>query len=319
MVARFGSAARAFASLSADQQGWSTDSAARVTASAEAIGAAVLTLEEDAYPLTLHDLPDAPTVLFARGRLELLAGRTMVAVVGTRHATGYGERVARELGSQLASAGAVVVSGMARGIDAAAHLGALDAGGDTIAVLGTGLDIAYPAAHRPLHAEIATRGLLLGEQRPGARATPGSFPERNRIIAALCLLTVVVEADRKSGALITASRALELGRTVAAVPGPIDVPQHAGTNELLRDGAQVMASVADAVALAGLTRPPRRPAPEVAPADRAVWDALARGALDLDSIAARTALPAREVMAAVTRLELSGSVECALTGEVRRR
>lgn len=319
MVARFGSAERAFASLDPEQGSASLQAALQVTASATAIGATALALGEEGYPPSLLDLPDPPPVLFARGRVELLHGRTMVAVVGTRRATAYGERVARELGAQLAGAGAVVVSGMARGIDAAAHLGALGAGGDTIAVLGTGLDIAYPASHRTLHADLASRGLLLGEQPPGARATPGSFPERNRIIAALCALTVVVEADRKSGALITASRALELGRTVAAVPGPIDVPQHAGANELLRDGAQVVASVADVVALAGLTRPPRRPAPEVAPADRAVWDALARGALDLDSIAARTALPAREVMAAVTRLELGGSVECALTGEVRRR
>lgn len=319
MVARFGSAGRAFAAVRPGQADVARARAEAVLASSAAIEATVLTQADPRYPASLRDLLQPPLLLFARGRLELLDGRTLVAVVGTRRATAYGERIARELGAELARAGAVVVSGMARGIDAAAHLGALDAAGDTIAVLGTGLDVPYPVAHGALHASIATRGLLLGERPPGACATPGSFPDRNRIIAGLAVLTIVVEADRRSGALITASQALETGRLVAAVPGPIDVPQSAGTNELLRDGAQVVGSIADAIALAGLTRPPRRPAAEVAPADRAVWDALSRGALDLDTIAARTALPAREVMAAVTRLELGGSVECALTGEVRRR
>jgi DNA processing protein len=186
-------------------------------------------------------------------------------------------------------------------------------------VLGTGIDIAYPAAHRSLHAELRERGVVVTEQPPGEKATGGSFPERNRIIAALSDLVIVIEAGRKSGALITATRALELGRVVAAVPGPIDSPQSAGSNELLRDGAQLIASVEDALALVGLTAPPRAPAIDVGGVERVVWDALSRGALDLDALASHTALPARELMAAVTRLELSGAVECALTGEVRRR
>lgn len=247
------------------------------------------------------------------------AAPPVIAIVGTRAASAYGERVTRELSGALARAGACIASGMARGIDAAAHRAALDAGGRTVAVLGTGVDIAYPAAHRALHAAIARRGLLLSERAPGDRAGPGSFPSRNRIIAALADVVLVVEAGRKSGALITASAALELGRTVAAVPGPIDDPRSEGSNELLRDGAVVVASAADVLALAGLTPPPRGPAADAGPDERAVWDALARGPADLDTLAARSRLPARRCMAAVTALEIAGAVECAMTGEVRRR
>jgi DNA processing protein len=271
------------------------------------------------YPAALSDLPDPPPLLFVRGHAEWLASGVVVSIVGTRKATAYGERVARDIAAQLAHAGALVLSGMARGIDGAAHRGALGAGGRSGAVLGTGVDIAYPAGHRALHAELARDGVLVAEQPPGEHATGGSFPERNRIIAALSSVVIVIEAGKKSGALITAARALDLGRIVAAVPGQIDSPQSAGSNELLRDGAQLIASAEDALALAGLTLAPRAPAPDVDGSDRAVWDALSRGALDLDMLASSTALPAREVMAAVTRLELSGAVECALTGEVRRR
>jgi DNA processing protein len=267
----------------------------------------------------LRDLPDSPSVLYVDGHGEWLDEGPVVGIVGTRAATVYGERVTREIAAQLARAGALVLSGMARGIDGAAHRGALGAGGRSGAVLGTGIDIAYPAAHRSLHAELCERGVVVTELPPGEKATGGSFPERNRIIAALSDLVIVIEAGEKSGALITASRALELGCVVAAVPGPIDSPQSAGSNELLRDGAQLIASAADALALVGLTAPPRAPAIDVSGVERVVWDALSRGALDLDALASRTALPARELMAAVTRLELSGAVECALTGEVRRR
>lgn len=271
------------------------------------------------YPSRLRDLPDPPPVVYVRGHDEWLGEGPIVAIVGTRAATAYGERVTREIAGQLARAGALVLSGMARGIDAAAHRGALGSDARSGAVLGTGVDVAYPAAHRALHAELGARGVLIAEQPPGEHATGGSFPERNRIIAALADLVIVIEAGARSGALITATRALELGRIVAAVPGPIDSPQCAGSNELLRDGAQVIASAADALALVRLTAPPRAPAPNVAGTERVVWDALSQGALDLDTLATHTALPAREVMAAVTRLEMSGAVECALTGEVRRR
>ena len=285
---------------------------------AAACGAVVISQEDAVYPAALMELTTAPPVLFAIGDLTALSG-LCVAIVGTRSATGYGERVTRELAGALARAGATIVSGMARGIDAAAHRAALEAGGKTIAVLGTGVDMAYPAAHRVLHQEIAEHGLLLSEELPGDRASAGSFPKRNRIIAALARVTIVVEAPAKSGALITANHALELGRTVAAVPGSIDSPQSAGSNELLRDGAVLIASVADAVALVGLTTPIRRQPHFGTGAESAVWAALSNGASDIESLTSRAALPARECLAAITALELAGAIECALTGEIRRR
>lgn len=269
------------------------------------------------FPAALGDLPDPPVALFSLG--SATASQPAVAIVGTRAATAYGERVTRELSAAFARAGACVISGMARGIDAAAHRAALDAGGHTVAVLGTGVDVAYPASHRPLHRDIARRGLLLSEMVPGATPNRGSFPRRNRIIAGLADLTIVVEAGLRSGALITAGHALDLGRMVAAVPGPIDSPQSAGANELLRDGAAVVASVADALALLGLTAPVKGERAAGSADEQAVWDALSRGPLDIDTLAARSGLPARKCLAAVTALELAGAIECALTGEVRRR
>jgi DNA processing protein len=241
-----------------------------------------------------------------------------VTIVGTRKATAYGERVARAVAGELARGGVAVVSGMARGIDGAAHRGALSVGGRTIAVLGTGVDVAYPAAHRLLHRQIMQHGLVLSEELPGAQVSPGVFPKRNRLMAALGSMTIVVEAGRQSGALITATAALELSRTVAAVPGPIDVPQSEGPNELLRDGACVVASVADALVLAGLSRTASREPVFGSAGERAVWEALAAGGMDLDTLSVRAALAPRACMAAVAALELAGAVECALTGEVHR-
>lgn len=274
---------------------------------------------EEGYPPALLDLRSPPRVLWAIGELATLRA-PVIAIVGTRKATPYGVRATREIAGALARAGACVVSGMARGIDGTAHVAALEARGRTAAVLGTGVDLAYPAGHRPLHARIREHGLLLSEEVPGAHAGQGSFPRRNRLIAALASITIVVEAGEKSGALNTAGQALELGRTVAAVPGPIDAPQSVGTNGLLRDGATVIADVADALQLAGVTPRARRPDPEIATAaERAVWNALGDGALDVDTLTARAGLPARECLAAVTTLELNGAIECALTGEIRRR
>jgi DNA processing protein len=159
----------------------------------------------------------------------------------------------------------------------------------------------------------------VSELPPGARSHKGSFPQRNRIIAALATLTIVVEAPLLSGALITSKHALEIGRDVAAVPGPIDAPQSVGTNALLREGAHVIASVEDALALVGLT-PPVRIEPELrSDAERRVWNALDRGAASLDELCARTAMPVSECLTAVTSLELRGVIECALTGAVHRR
>jgi DNA processing protein len=319
MVERFGSAAQAWdAALGLTGRSEALAAARDALSRAADCGARLLLLDDHVYPAPLRDLPDPPPALFAIGDLAMLEGPA-VAVVGTRRATAYGERATREIVGALSRAGVMIVSGLARGIDGRAHSAALEALGRTTAVLGTGVDVAYPAAHRALHAEIAARGLLLSEELPGDRATGGSFPRRNRIIAALAQMTIVVEAPARSGALITAERALDLNRTVAAVPGPIDSPQSAGSNELLRDCATVIASVADALALAGVTPPLPRESTPGTPAERAVWDALGDGALDLDTLAARSALPARDCLAAVTTLELAGAIECALTGEIRRR
>ena len=272
---------------------------------------------EPGYPARLVGYDDAPRRLWTRGNLALLDA-PCVSIVGTRRATAYGERVARELGRVLALAGATVVSGLARGIDAAAHRGALDADGATCAVLGTGLDVVYPRGHAQLQRAIGERGLLLSELEPENAAHGGSFPKRNRIIAALSKVTIVVEAGVKSGALITAAHALSLDRTLAVVPGPIDVPQTQGSNELLRDGAHPIVSMADAVALAGLTAPVRVAHLPAQGAERRLWDALGQGAADLDTLCTRAALPAHEGMAAVGGLEVRGLIECALSGEIRR-
>jgi len=276
------------------------------------------TIGDAHYPEPLQHLTDPPPVLWSRGDWTTLCD-PIVSIVGTRRATSYGLRATREIASTLARQGACVVSGMAMGIDAAAHRATLDAGGRTVAVLGTGADVAYPRAHAALHREIAQRGLVISELPPGSRADPGSFPRRNRIIAALARLTIVVEAPLKSGALITAKDALELGRDVAAVPGPIDAPQSVGTNNLLREGAHVLTSAADALALVGLT-PPVRIAPELrGDAETRVWHALDEAASSLDELCARAAMPVAECLTIVTALELRGVVECALTGAVRRR
>jgi DNA processing protein len=243
-----------------------------------------------------------------------------VSIVGTRKATAYGERVTRELAGAFARAGATVVSGMARGIDSVGHRAALEEGAPTVAVLGTGIDVPYPVAHRALHAAIARYGAVISEYPPGVHSTRYSFPHRNRIIAALSPLTIVVEAGVKSGAEHTATHALDLGRALAAVPGPIDSPQSEGTNNLLRDGAHVIASVADALGLLGLEAPVRRSvARSLSGDDLALWNALAHGPADVDTLAARSRLPARRCLAAVSSLEIEGLVECALTGEIRRR
>jgi DNA processing protein len=269
------------------------------------------------YPAALEDCPDPPRTLWARGDLGLL-DRPTVAIVGTRRATAYAERVTRQLATTLARAGATVISGLARGVDATAHRGALEVDGATVAVLGTGVDVCYPRGHESLQREIGSRGLLLSELAPADTAHGGSFPRRNRIIAALARVTIVVEAGVKSGALITARYALDMNRTVAAVPGPIDVPQSQGSNELLRDGATLVASMADALVLLGLTAPIRLHELPEGGTERTVWQALDAGGLDLESLAARASLPAHEALAAVSALELRGLVECALSGEIRR-
>ena len=273
---------------------------------------------DEGYPGQLRDLPTPPDPVFAIGSLDALLA-PCIAVVGTRNPSSYGVRIGRRICDHLARAGACLVSGMARGIDAIAHQSALAVGAPTVAVLGTGVDVPYPAAHRHLHRQICEQGLVISEFDPGARAGKGSFPRRNRIIAALAPVTLVVEAGRRSGALNTAGHALDLGRVVAAVPGPIDSPESEGANTLIRDGAIPVTSIGDVLMLAGLSAPPRTRDPILTPAEEAVWSALGRGAHTSDSISSVSGLPANECLAALTSLELQGLVECHLTGEIARR
>lgn len=280
----------------------------------------VLTPADPRYPEELRDLGEhAPGQLFGRGAIETLEHRPRIGIVGTRRATAYGLRVTRELAGAFARAGAVVVSGMASGIDGAAHRATLDAGGLTIGVLGTGLDQAYPRAHRALQAEVAARGLLLTELFPDEHGMKFTFLHRNRLIAALCSVVIIVEAPEHSGALNTFNHAAELGRTIGAVPGPIDQPQSVGANAVIRDGGTIVTSIEDALALAGLTPPPRTPRGSPLGDAGRVWSALAAGGLDIDTLCSKSGLPAAQCMAAVTELEIAGSIECAMSGIIRRR
>ncbi len=273
-----------------------------------------------AYPESLKELLRPPSPLYAIGRTELLEASPgqLVAIVGTRDASPYGMRVADELARAFVAVGIGVVSGLARGIDSAAHRGALEGAGDTIAVLGTGVNVPYPAAHRALHAEIGERGLLVSEYEPGTKAFQGSFPQRNRIIAALAKVTIVVEAPYKSGAVNTATHALELGRIVAAVPGQIDSPRSAGCNQLLRDGAQVISSIADALGLFGLADKRPTNVPALTYPETRVWDALAPGEASVDNLGYRLGMSVRQVVETVARLEVLGIVQQRSDGMVWR-
>ncbi len=216
------------------------------------------------YPDSLREAGDAPWALIGRGGPALLDGLdpfAAVTVVGARRATAYGREVSRELGRELGGAGMVVVSGLAFGVDGCAHRGALDAGGRTIAVLGCGSDRAYPAAHRSLWRRICEEGLVISELPPGATPWRWTFPARNRIMAALAGMTVVVEAAARSGSLITADLAADLGRDLGAVPGPVTSRASAGPNNLLAGGACVVRDAQDVLdAMLGPRRRALRPA-----------------------------------------------------------
>jgi DNA processing protein len=259
----------------------------------------VIVLPKSALPPLLSAIHDPPKRLYLRGNggPELLS-RTSVAVVGARACSPYGAQVARMLGRELAAAGIVVVSGLARGIDGEAHRGALDAGGHTVAVLGCGIDRDYPAAHGRLTREIAERSLIVSEYPPGVEPAAFRFPQRNRIVAGLCAATVVVEARQKSGALITADFALDEGREVFAVPGEITSRLSDGTNALLRLGATPLTSAGDVFESLSLEVEPVAP-----PARHPLLDLLPASA---DELARATGLPAGELAATLTELELAG-------------
>lgn len=276
----------------------------------------VLAAEHPAYPQRLRDLKAPPRELWVRGT-PVVAEPPAVAIVGTRRSTPYGERVARAIAVACARAGVCVVSGLARGIDGVAHLAALEAGGRTVAVLGTGIDQYYPRQHRSLQDRIARDGLLLSEFGPGASGHAGAFPLRNRLIAALADVTVVVEAPESSGALNTARYARELGRSLAVVPHNIDSPNGRGGNALLKaEHAEPVLLPDDVLALLDMAAAPTIGVTLDDEAARC-WDAVQQGALDAAEIARVSRMPLRQVSVVLAMLEVDGLITFDAAGRVR--
>ena len=263
------------------------------------------------FPRLLHAIHDPPPGLFVRGENgpDLLR-RAAVAVVGARSCSPYGAQVARMLGRELAAAGLVVVSGLARGVDGEAHRGALEVGGATVAVLGCGIDRDYPAAHRELASRIRATGATVSEYATGVEPAPWRFPARNRVIAGLSAATVVVEARDRSGALITADLALDEGREVFAVPGEITSALSSGTNDLLKLGASPLTASNDVLDVFGLVAAGNEPA-ALGPEAETVLERLRDGPASADELGRATGLDAGALASALTELELAG---CAVAG-----
>ncbi len=282
-------------------------SADGLLAAGAASGIEALRLDDDAYPPLLRAIPDPPPVLWAKGSVAALS-RPAVAIVGSRAASSYALEVASRLAGELADRGLAVVSGLARGVDGAAHRGTLAAGGTTIGVLGSGLDRIYPPEHADLAVSICKTGVLVSELGPGAPPLPEHFPLRNRLISGISLAVLVVEASEKSGSLITARYALEQGREVMAVPGSVLSGRNRGSHALLKDGAKVVETADDI--LEGLGWPgvgvhvaERRNLQKPDP----LLDRLARGeTYDLDALATIFALPGPRLLARITEWEMQG-------------
>lgn len=291
-----------------------------------AFGAQALCPEMPQYPPCLLTIADPPTLLYCRGDLSLLS-YPAIALIGSRAASEYGRRVAAHLASELVAAGVVVVSGAAYGIDASAHQGALQAGGPTIAVLGCGIDIAYPKTHMSLLAEIAATGLLLSEYPLGTPPDGFRFPARNRIISGLSAGVVVVEATEKSGSLITATLALDQGREVFAVPGRVDSVKSAGCHWLIRQGAQLVrhgGDILEALGWGGAVVISSSPAPTpgettaLSDEEQQLWAALEVYPQDIDTLGRRSALGVSVLPGLLLQLELRGLVR-QLPGQLYER
>ena len=284
----------------------------KVEARLKALNISVLTWEDEDYPARLLEIEQPPPVLYLRGQL-LPEDRWAVAVVGTRRVSAYGRQVAEELASSLARSGVTVVSGLARGVDAISHQSCLEAGGRTLAVLGSGLDRIYPPENRRLAEMICEHGALISDYSPGTPPDAANFPPRNRIISGLSWAVVVVEAGENSGALITATFAAEQGREVFAVPGNIYAPQSKGTNRLIQDGASPLLSSQDI--LENLNMGPVREFKQarlVLPADSTeaqLYQVLSHEPLHIDEIRTRSNLSIEIVSAALTLMELKGMVK----------
>ena len=300
----------------------------RLLEAARCAGAEALIATDESYPPVLHDIPEPPPVLFAGGDLSLLS-RPAAAIVGSRNHSSYGAEVCGAVASAAAGAGVVIVSGMARGLDAVAHSAALDCGGTTIGVLGNGHGVIYPAANWALYQRVAEKGLLLSEFPPGERPHAGSFPRRNRLISGLAAVTVVIEAAEGSGALITAGTALDQGRDVMCVPGNITSPTSVGANQLIRDGAiplleptdllQYYPMLRSPVPVPSILAPRRKPLPEtLSPEERQVALLCDGAALHPDELARRCQRSVGEVLGLLSGLEIAGVVAQA-PGRVFRR
>ena len=280
-------------------------------ASLRAAGVGVLWRAAAGFPTALADDPEPPELLFTTGDPTCLAPQR-AAIVGTRRCTRYGRDLAHELGTVLADAGVTVVSGLARGIDAAAHRGAIDAGGaPPVAVVGTAIDSPYPRENRALWSEVADVGLVCGETPPGAPTERWRFPARNRIIAGLSDIVIVVESAERGGSLYTAAQAVERGRVVLAVPGPVRSTASLGTNRLLADGAHPLCEVTDALEVLGLVAPlpPEDPAPlELSPLARQVLDTLGWRPATLDDLAGAGDVDITDLGAGLQELEMVGVV-----------
>lgn len=286
-----------------DARRWA-DAALRV---ASAQGLQVIAARAPGYPARLWEIPDPPIVLWAKGTASL--DTRSVAIVGSRRSTPAGLMVARQLGRDLAAAGWTIVSGLALGVDGAAHEAALDAGGETLAVLGCGADVVYPPQHQSLAGRIPSRGRLLSEFPPGAAPRPWHFPLRNRIISGLAQAVIVVEASERSGSLITARLAMEQGRDVLAVPGSAASGRYRGSHALIRDGARLVETVDDVLdELEGVSRVHRVVRDNTFPLSK-LEQAMAVGELySADELAALTGRPAPELLAELGTLEVRGRI-----------
>jgi len=298
---------------SAIKQGGNKDRAEEAVARIAEFDWHVLFADTDDFPTMLREIPDPPPVLFARGQ-PLSDEDKCMAIVGTRHASETGRRFTTHLAGRLAQSGIVVVSGMAEGIDTAAHYGSLNAEGRTIAVWGTSLDIVYPSSNRDLATRILEKGTVLSEYLPGQGPDKSTFPDRNRIISGLSEGVVVVEAGRKSGALITAELALQQGRELFAVPGPPGIERSIGTNELLKRGARVVTTVDDIFEelprLRGQVSSSRfRAQADVTESEQRMIQLLEDGPKQIDQLSRAMHIPVAELLEYLLALEMKGFVQ----------
>ena len=317
-----------------------SDMSARIRREASKLDAKIITRDSDLYPETLREIYSPPGAFFIEGEMQA-ADRLAVAIVGMRRPTDYGRRMARELARELAGQGVVIVSGMAYGIDAEAHKAALEAGGRTIAILGCGLAENYPSDHRELRREIAAAGAAISEFHLRAHPRKENFPRRNRLISGLSLATIVVEAAQRSGALLTARLALEQGREVMAVPGPVHTQKSAGCHHLLKQGAHLVESADDVVQalpeyarnmldnparirMKGFSVPEKSqeksaaPHPNLTDDENALLRLLEHGDETMEGLTQKRGLPAQEVSSALLRLELEGLVRQTNSGMYER-